>query len=229
MGIRFLAIFSGARPVKEEKRMSEAMIEAFVEMREGDLYQIASDLLAGGTDPFAVLDDCRQALDIIGQRFEHGQAFVPELVMAGEMMGRIKALVKPRIDQEKPAEYLGQVLMGTVYGDIHDIGKDVVTFMLEANGFQVIDLGVDVTPQAFVDKIKEVQPDVVGLSGLLTLAFQSMKETVDAIKEAGLRDNVKIMIGGAPVDEHVQEYTGADAWGKDAMEAVSLAKQWTGD
>jgi 5-methyltetrahydrofolate--homocysteine methyltransferase len=92
----------------------------------------------------------------------------------------------------------------------------------------VVDLGVDVPPSAFADKIAEVEPDVVGLSGLLTLAFRSMKETIDAIEEAGLRDQVKIMIGGAPVDEHVQEYAGADAWGKDAMEAVSLAKQWVG-
>jgi 5-methyltetrahydrofolate--homocysteine methyltransferase len=118
--------------------------------------------------------------------------------------------------------------MGTVEGDIHDIGKDVVVFMLEANGFEVIDLGVDVSPDAFVQKIGETRPDVVGMSGLLTLAFQSMKETVDAIREAGLRDEVKIMLGGAPVDEHVQEYSGADGWGKDAMEAVALARQWVG-
>jgi trimethylamine corrinoid protein len=208
--------------------MSQALIEAFVDMREGDVYQIAGDLLADGVDPFSILEACREALDIIGQRFEQGRAFVPELVMAGEMMAHLTAMIKPKMDEERPAEFRGKVLVGTVYGDIHDIGKDVVTFMLEANGFQVVDLGVDVTPQVFVDKIKEVHPDVVGLSGLLTLAFQSMKETVDAIKEAGLRDTVKIMIGGAPVDEHVQEYAGADAWGKDAMEAVSLASQWTG-
>jgi 5-methyltetrahydrofolate--homocysteine methyltransferase len=100
--------------------------------------------------------------------------------------------------------------------------------MLDANGFEVIDLGVDVAPATFVEKIRETQPDVVGLSGLLTLAFDSMKATVDTIREAGLREKVKIMIGGAPVDDHVREYAGADAWGKDAMEAVALAKQWTG-
>jgi 5-methyltetrahydrofolate--homocysteine methyltransferase len=148
--------------------------------------------------------------------------------MAGEMMGKITEMVKPKMAQDAPAESLGTVLVGTVEGDIHDIGKDVVVFMLEANGFEVVDLGVDVSPAAFAEKIAEVNPDVVGLSGLLTLAFQSMKETVDAIEEAGLRDQVKIMIGGAPVDEHVQEFAGADAWGKDAMAAVSLAKQWAG-
>jgi len=208
--------------------MTQALIDAFIDIREEEVVRLARELLEGGTDPLAVLDACKQALEIIGDRFAAGQAFVPELIMAGEMMGQVTALVRPLLDQARPPQRLGKVLMGTVEGDIHDIGKDVVTFMLDANGFEVIDLGVDVTPQAFVTGIKEAQPDVVGLSGLLTLAFQSMKETVDAVREAGLRDRVKIMIGGAPVDEHIQEYAGADGWGKDAMEAVALARQWVG-
>lgn len=208
--------------------MLQALVDAFTEMREADVLQIVTELVDAGTDPLAILDACRQALDLIGQRFEAGQAFVPELVMSGEIMNQVTALVKPRLEQQAPREPLGKVLIGTVEGDIHDIGKDVVVFMLEANGFEVIDLGVDVPPAAFVAKIRETKPDVVGLSGLLTLAFQSMKETVDTIREAGLRNNVKIMIGGAPVDDHVREYAGADAWGKDAMEAVNLARQWIG-
>jgi methylmalonyl-CoA mutase cobalamin-binding domain/chain len=208
--------------------MSQALVDAFVDMREDDVLQISGEMLDGGADPLEVLEACRQALEIIGQRFEEGEAFVPELVMAGEIMGQVTALVRPRLEQEASLEHLGRVLMGTVEGDIHDIGKEVVVFMLDANGFEVIDLGIDVSPADFVAKIRETQPDVVGLSGLLTLAFDSMKETVDAIQAAGLRDEVKIMIGGAPVDEHVQEYAGADAWGADAMQAVSLAKEWTG-
>jgi 5-methyltetrahydrofolate--homocysteine methyltransferase len=208
--------------------MSQALIDAFIDMREADVLAITDELLASGTEPVEILDACKQALETIGQRFEEGEAFVPELVMAGEMMSQITAVVKPQIEQEAPVEPLGKILMGTVEGDIHDIGKDVVVFMLDANGFEVVDLGIDVAPETFVEKIRETQPDVVGLSGLLTLAFESMKETVDAIQAAGLRDQVKIMIGGAPVDEHVQEYAGADAWGADAMQAVSLAKQWVG-
>ncbi len=208
--------------------MSQELIAAFVEIREEDVRRITAELLESGTDPMAVLEAGREALEIIGQRFEAGQAFVPELIMAGEIMGEITALAKPKLEQTASAETLGRVLVGTVEGDIHDIGKDVVVFMLEANGFDVVDLGVDVTPQTFVEKVKEVKPDAVALSGLLTLAYQSMKETVDAIKEAGLRDQVKIMIGGAPVDDHVRVFSGADAWGKDAMEAVAFAKQWTG-
>ena len=118
--------------------------------------------------------------------------------------------------------------MGTVAGDIHDIGKDIVVFMLDVSGFEVFDLGIDVPVQKFVDKIKETGSGVVGLSGFLTLAFQSMKDTVEAIKKAGLRNEIKIMIGGGQIDEQVRSFTGADAYGKDAMDAVKLAKGWIG-
>jgi methanogenic corrinoid protein MtbC1 len=208
--------------------MTQKLIEAFVDIREEEAIKRTEELLAEGTEPMAILEACREALDIIGQRFERNEAFIPELIMAGEMMNAIKEIVKPKLAQEKPIELQGKVLMGTIEGDIHDIGKEVVVFMLEANGFEVIDLGVDVPPDTFVQKISEIQPDVVGLSGLLTLAFESMKLTVDAIQAANQRDQVKIMIGGAPVDETVQEYSGADAWGKDAMGAVTLARQWVG-
>ena len=161
--------------------MSE-LVNAMVDMREEDALKLTKEMVASGADPIEILDACKEALEIIGQRFEEGEAFVPELVMAGEMMGQITDLVKPQIEQEAPIEPLGKVLMGTVEGDIHDIGKDVVVFMLDANGFEVIDLGIDVAPETFVEKIRETQPDVVGLSGLLTLAFESMKETVDAIQ-----------------------------------------------
>jgi len=118
--------------------------------------------------------------------------------------------------------------MGTVKGDIHDIGKDIVTFMLEVNGFQVLDLGIDVPPTKFVDAIKDFQPQVVGMSCLLTLAFESMKETVEVIEKAGLRHEVKIMVGGGQVSEMVRDYANADAYGEDAIAAVRLAKNWAG-
>ena len=122
----------------------------------------------------------------------------------------------------------GKVIIGTVAGDIHDIGKDLVVFMLDVNGFDVYDLGIDVPVERFVEKIKETGSKVVGLSGFLTLAFNSMKDTVEAIKAAGLRDEVKIMIGGGQIDEQVKSFTGADAYGRDAMEAVKLARGWIG-
>lgn len=208
--------------------MSQELIEAFTDMREADALRITDELLASGTPPLAILEACREGLAIIGQRFDAGQAFIPELILAGEMMKGVSVVVKPKLQGEAEVKRLGKVLVGTVAGDIHDIGKDIVVFMLDVNGFDVIDLGVDVPVETFVNKIKEVKPDVVGLSGLLTLAFDSMKQTVQAIEAAGLRNQVKIMIGGATINQEICEYVGADAFGPDAMSAVTLSRKWLG-
>ena len=208
--------------------MSKALIDAITDMREDDAQKLTREMLASGTDPLPILEACREAMTAVGQRFEAGEYFVPELILAGEILKSISAEVKPRLKQSAAAKQGAKVLLGTVKGDIHDIGKDIVNFMLDVNGFQVTDLGVDVPPEKFVEQIKQLQPAVVALSGFLTLSYSSMKETVDAIKAAGLRDRVKIMIGGGTVDEQIRAYAGADAYGKDAMAAVNLAKQWTG-
>jgi 5-methyltetrahydrofolate--homocysteine methyltransferase len=143
-------------------------------------------------------------------------------------MNQITDIVKPELAKLPEIERRGKVLIGTVAGDIHDIGKNIVSFMLDVNGFDVLDLGVDVPASKFVEAIRDFEPQVVGLSGFLTLAFDAMKETVEAIEAAGLRDGVKIMIGGGQVNEKIQEYAGADAYGKDAMAGVSLAGKWVG-
>ena len=137
-------------------------------------------------------------------------------------------MVKPGLAQTTQARKLGKIVIGTVAGDLHDIGKNLVTFMLDVNGFAVYDLGIDVKPQIFVDKIKEIQPQIVGLSGFLTSVYQAMKDTVEEIAAAGLRNEVKIMIGGGVMDEEVKKFAGADAYGPDAMAAVNLAKDWIG-
>jgi 5-methyltetrahydrofolate--homocysteine methyltransferase len=167
-------------------------------------------------------------MDIVGKRFEQQEYFLPELVLAGEMLENIGALAKPLIQEKSggEAKKLGRVLIGTVHGDLHDIGKNIVTFMLDINGFEVKDIGIDVPVAKFVEEIREFKPSVVGLSGFLTLAFDSMKETVQAIEAAGLRKEMKIMIGGGQVDEAVRTYTGADAYGSNAVAAVTLCRQW---
>src|SRR5512143_3469026 len=208
--------------------MSEKLVTAIADMEEKEALALATELLAEKTDPMAILDDCRSAMEIVGQRYEAGTYFLPELLIAGEMLTEITQIVKPEMAQAKDIQRHGKVLIGTVKGDIHDIGKNIVTFMLDASGFEVKDLGVDVPAEKFVEAIKEFQPQIVGLSGFLTLAFDSMKETIGAIQAAGLRDGIKIMIGGGPVSEEVKKYTGADGFGKDAMAGVSLAKQWVG-
>ncbi|NLG71863.1 MAG: methionine synthase [Chloroflexi bacterium] len=207
--------------------MSKELIEAITEMREEDALQIANRLLDEGVAPMAVLDSCREAMEIIGQRFEKGEVFIPELILAGEMLSSITEVIKPRLEGEATQKKLGKVVIGTVEGDIHDIAKDIVAFMLEINGFEVTDLGVDVPPAKFVDAVKETGAKVVGLSGFLTLAYDPMKATVEALKDAGLND-VKVMIGGGQIDEQIREYTRADAFGQDAMTAVNLARKWYG-
>jgi 5-methyltetrahydrofolate--homocysteine methyltransferase len=175
----------------------------------------------------AILDAGREAMNIVGQRFEEETYFLPELILAGVMLGQITEMVKPGLTKAPEVERQGKVLIGTVEGDIHDIGKDIVVFMLDVNSFDVLDLGVDVPAQKFVEATKDFQPQVVGLSGFLTLAYDSMKDTVEAMKKAGLRDKVKVMIGGGQISDDIREYTGADAYGKDAMAGVSLARRWT--
>ena len=209
--------------------MSKELFDAISEMREEDVLAITDKLLASGASPVAILDDCREAMAVIGQRFEAGDCFVPELILAGEMLGQVSAKVKPHLQAQVGGQKkLGRVVIGTVEGDIHDIGKDIVTFMLDVNGFDVHDIGVDVPADKFVQEVRSFQPQVVGLSGFLTLAYDPMKNTVQALKDAGLRNKVKIMIGGGQIDEQIRQYTGADAYGKDAMAAVALAKQWVG-
>jgi 5-methyltetrahydrofolate--homocysteine methyltransferase len=208
--------------------MSKELVEAMVGMKEQEAISIAKGLVDKGEDPLNIFASCREAMDIVGKRFEKGEFFLPELMMAGEMLRQISELIKPLMKGDAQTERLGKVIVGTVQGDIHDIGKDIVVLMLDVNGFEVMDLGIDVPPEKFVDAIKDFQPSVVGLSGFLTLAFDSMKETVEAIKAAGLRDNIKIMIGGGQIDDEIKNYTSADAYGKDAMEAVKLTKEWIG-
>lgn len=196
-------------------------------MQEEDAVKLAREMLGRGYDPIKLLGHCRQAMETVGKRYEEGEYFLPELMLAGEMLKSIGDMAKPLIKQDSASsKSAGTIVIGTVQGDLHDIGKNIVTFMLEINGFKVVDLGIDVPIANFISSIREHEPQVVGLSGFLTLAFDAMKKTVEAIQEAGLRDNLKIMIGGGQVDDTVKNYTGADAFGLNAMEAVSLCKRW---
>jgi methanogenic corrinoid protein MtbC1 len=208
--------------------MAKDLVSTLADLKEKEALKIVEDRLNAKEDPIKILDDARRAMEIVGKRFADSEYFIPDLVYSGEILKAITEMVKPKMTKTAETKRLGKVVLGTVAGDIHDIGKDIVVFMLDVNGFEVYDLGVDVPAQKFVDKIKESGAPVVGLSGFLTLAYDSMKQTVDAMKAAGLRDKVKIMIGGGQITEEVRKYTGADAYGKDAMAGVSLAKKWTG-
>jgi len=208
--------------------MPPDLVEAIAGMREEEAKALAQEALEAGKDPLEVLEQCREAMELVGRWFEEGKYFLPELIMAGEMLKTISKMAEPYLKQGSgpSSERIGRVVIGSVAGDIHDIGKDMVAFLLEVNGFQVHDLGVDVDPQRFVEAVKEFQPQVVGLSALLSTVLGAMKETVAALVEAGVRDRVKIMVGGSAVDEGVAKFAGADGYGKDAVAAVSLAKGW---
>ena len=208
---------------------SEEFVNAILELEEEKALKITRERLEAGEDPLKILDDLKVVAEKVGEKYEKGEFFVADLVMAGEIMKEVSELVRPKLKElGKAREPIGKFVIGTVEGDIHDIGKNIVVTMAEAAGFEVIDLGVDVPPQKFVEAIKQHNPEVVGMSGLLTLAIESMKKTVDAIKEAGLRDKVKIIIGGGRVDEYAKEYSGADAWTNDAAKGIRIMLGWVG-
>jgi 5-methyltetrahydrofolate--homocysteine methyltransferase len=210
--------------------MEDALFTAMADLKEDEAMKILDEKLAAGEDPYKILDIARGAMGLVGSRFASGEYFIPDLVYSGEILKEVSNKVKPLLTGEDSGskETVGKFLLATVAGDIHDIGKDIVAFMFDVNGFEVIDMGIDVPVQKIVDAVKENKPDVVGLSGFLTLAFDAMKETIEAIKAAGLRDDVKIMIGGGQIDEEIRKYTGADAYRPDAVSGVLLAKEWMG-
>ena len=208
--------------------MSGELGKLLSDLKEPEALEFVEKALSEGADPMDLLGQAKEGMNIVGQRFADDTYFIPDLIFSGAILKGVIKLLEPHLKKAEATERLGKVVMGTVAGDIHDIGKDLVVFMLDVHGFEVLDLGIDVPAEKFVETIKESGSTVVGLSGFLTLAFDSMKATVDAIKDAGLRDQVKIMIGGGQMNDDVKSYAGADAYGKDAVEAVKLAQGWIG-
>lgn len=203
-------------------------ISEIVELNENNVNEMVEERLQKNEEPLKIMDDVKEAMKIIGNKFSNKEYFLPELIMSGEILRQIFEVLGPKLKESQiSGEKKGKVLIGTVFGDIHDIGKDVVKFMLDANGFDVLDLGVDVPAEKFIESLKEFKPEVLGLSGFLTLAYDSMKEIIEKLNVAGLRDSVKIMIGGGTVDERIVEFVGADAYGQTAVDAVNLATKWT--
>ncbi len=209
--------------------MPGELSQRLADLKEEEAVAFVEKALEEGVDPMALIGEAKEGMMTVGSRFAEEKYFIPELVYSGAILKRIVSILEPYLKKEQTTEErLGKVVIGTVQGDIHDIGKDLVVFMLDVSGFDVIDLGIDVPVARFVDAVKESGSKVVGLSGFLTPAFNSMKSTVEALSDAGLRDKIKIMIGGGQVDEQIRGFTGADAYGKDAMGAVKLARQWIG-
>lgn len=198
---------------------------ALADLDEDRTIALVDAALKNGVPAMDVLRVCQEGMVEVGNRFEKDEYFVSDLMMSGEIFKQISVILEPGL-KGSDAVSAGAVVVGTVKGDIHDIGKDIVVNMLKSANFEVHDLGVDVPPERFVAALKESGARVLGLSGLLTLAFDSMKETIVAVKAAGMADRVRVMIGGGPVDATVCRVVGADAWSPDAQGAVRLARGW---
>lgn len=195
------------------------------DLEEDQLMEAVKESLSAGAEPMAIVGACRNGMEIVGKRFSEEEYFVSELICSAELFAGVMTIVSPLLSASADEKPKTRVIIGTVKDDIHDIGKDIVIAMLRCSGFEVYDLGINVPPQVFVDKVRETGAKIVGLSGLLTIAFKSMEETIKALKDAGL--NVKTMIGGGMTNDLVCEKVGADGWGRDAMEAVNLVKSFS--
>lgn len=206
--------------MKEER----AIYEALLSLNEKEVKSLVSKSLEEGMKADDIVNQLQEALIEIGNRFEKEQYFVPDLIYSGVIMKEAVKLLGPSIDNKSKVSK-GKVILGTVYGDVHDIGKDLVAMILTNAGFEVIDLGANVEPYKFVNAIKESGAKIVGMSCLLTISFEAIADTVNAIKEAGIRNCVSIMVGGAPVTELVAEKTGCDFYGKNAISGAKFATE----
>jgi len=205
----------------------EDLRAALVELDEERTLKITREILAqGGVPPNSILGTCQDALRVVGERYEREEYFISGLIMAGELFKEVLELVQPLYEQEARRESTGTIILGTVAKDIHDIGKNLFGTSLRSYGFEVIDLGVDVPPDRFVEEVRRSQADVVCLSGLIAAAFGSMKQTVDLLRayEAELGYRPPVVLGGAIIDGRVCEYAGADSWSTDAMEGVRICQ-----
>jgi len=203
------------------------IIDLFVELRFDETKEAVKKALDSGVDPLVLIEKAlRPAMEIVGERFERGEYFLAELVVAGDLFMEIMDdLLKPLLSKKRGMEKLGTVVLGTVRGDLHEIGKNIVATMLRAAGFEVVDLGVDVPPEKFVEAVKKYNADILGMSALLTTTMMEMEVVIKELEKAGIRDRVKVIVGGAPITEDFAKKIGADAYGRDAVEAVEICKK----
>ncbi|MBQ6785071.1 MAG: cobalamin-dependent protein [Clostridia bacterium] len=204
----------------------QAIIDAMADLEEDELYDYMNEIMDNdGEGVQEALEACQEGMKIVGERFEEGEYFVGDLIYAGEILTEATNIIKPALTGDGQEKF-GKMILCTVKNDLHDIGKNIVRAMLEAGGFDVVDLGIDVDPQTIVDTAKNEGIKIIALSGVLTLAVDSMKDTIEAFKAAGMRDDVKIIVGGAPVTETVCASVGADEWALSPQKTVSVCQAW---
>lgn len=207
------------------------LAQLVADLEEDTVLELVQQRLAAGDDPLKIINECNEGMRKVGKRYEQGEYFVAGLIMSGEIFREVVELVQPLIEQQSEGNASGRVLVGTVSGDIHDIGKNMFGMLLTCHGFDVIDLGVDVPPDVFAAKVLEIKPDIVGLSGLITASFEAMKETITALRSQAKEHKLSfpIIIGGGMIDDQVRQYVGADYCMPDAMAGVRLCEELLND
>jgi methylmalonyl-CoA mutase cobalamin-binding domain/chain len=201
--------------------MPKELSMAIVELKRDEVTKMVGARAEKGENPIQILEECRQGMNIVGERFQKGEYFLAELLLSAEVFKQAVSILQPYLASHRPSKPLGKVILATMKGDIHDLGKNIVATLLNAQGFEVYDLGVDVPPSLLVRKVKEINPEFVGFSALITTAFDSMKEAAEMLADAGLRDKLKLMVGGGVTTPMVRDYVGADFQTTDAMEGVA--------
>ena len=204
--------------------MSE-LADALRDLKEDEVYRLVEEKISQGTSPLKIIEACNQGMEEVGELFSSNDYFISQLIYSAEILKTVMKKVEPILENTQSGDSRGKVVIGTVKGDIHDIGKNIVITLLRGSGFEVLDMGVDVPPEKFVTALKDSQAKALGLSALLTTTYPAMKTAVDTLKDAGIRDQVKVIIGGAPCNEQVRAYSGADYYTKDAVEGVSICKK----
>ncbi|WP_347489135.1 cobalamin-dependent protein [Desulfoscipio sp. XC116] len=216
--------------MKGSSEGEQLLIKWVEQLDEEKVLKTAGELLNGGMEPLYLLDLVNEGMNRVGKLYENKEYYIADLIMAGLIFRQVLELDQMTAHfHASHINKIGKVVLGTVKGDIHDIGKDIIRGMLEANGFEVVDLGVDVPKESFVKKITEYHPDILGLSGVLTNTVETMKEVVTAFGEAGLRDKVKIIVGGNHLTKETSMYIGADGFSNDASVGVKICKKWVGE
>ena len=203
------------------------LVSNLLDLEETEVLALVEERVRAGDDPFDIIEDAQQAMRLVGERYEQGEYYISSMMMAGEIFREVMEIVDPVLVQKTTESESGHILLGTGQGDIHAIGKNIFGTLLHCHGFTVTDLGVDVPPDQFVEKALQTTPDIIAFSGLLTISYGSMKETIQKIKKLDNRDvaQTPLLIGGGMVDAMICAFAGADYWATDAMVGVQLCKQ----
>ncbi|MCB2227813.1 MAG: cobalamin-dependent protein [Desulfarculaceae bacterium] len=206
------------------------LLALLADLREKEVSREVDNLLGQGVSPYHILETCQAGMREVGRHYSNGEYFISGLIMAGEIMRRVALMIAPAFKKELGSKKLGVVLLGTVKGDIHDIGKNLFKVLLECYGFSVLDLGVDVQPKDFLNAVKKCEPDIIGISSLLTSSYDNLRETITMLSEAMAEQGLKVpvVIGGGMSDKKVSDFVGADYWAPDAVQGVRLCKEIVG-